>query len=86
MNPAVAEFFRLALYVLIALIIARSLMTWFPVSPRNQFVQFLDRVTEPLLAPFRRLIPPIGIFDVSSMVVIILLYIMIQVVGAVAAR
>ena len=86
MNPLVAELFRDVLYVLIIAIVVRSLVTWFPISPRNQYVRLLDRITEPLLGPFRRVIPPLGIFDVSAMVVIILLYVMIQVVHSVAAR
>ena len=86
MNPLVAQLFRDVLYVLIIAIVVRSLVTWFPISPRNQYVRLLDRITEPLLGPFRRVIPPLGIFDVSAMVVIILLYVMIQVVHSVAAR
>ena len=86
MNPLIADLFRYVLYALIILIVVRSLLSWFPISPRNQYVQLVYRVTEPLLAPFRRVIPPLGMFDISSMVVIVLLYVMVQVVKSVAAR
>lgn len=72
--------FIVFLYLLIAAIIVRSLMTWFPVSPRNQFVQLLARITDPLLEPARRFIPRFGMIDLSGMAVIVLLYVMIAVV------
>lgn len=77
MNPQVALIFKLFLYVLIGLVIARSLMTWFPVRRDNQFVRFLNTATEPLLEPLRRLLPRTGMIDFSAMILIILLYIMI---------
>ncbi len=86
MNPLIEVLLRDLLWALIILVVVRSLMSWFPLSPRNQFVQLVNRLTEPLLGPFRRVIPPIGMFDISSIVVIVLLYIMLGVVKSVAAR
>ena len=55
-------------------ILARILMTWVPnLDPYNPFVQFLTQVTDPVLEPARRLIPPIGMIDISSLVVLIVL-------------
>lgn len=39
------------------LVIARALISWVNPDPYNPIVQFLNKMTEPLLAPFRRLIP-----------------------------
>ena len=39
------------------LIIIRALLSWVSPDPYNPIVQFLYKVTEPLLAPFRRLLP-----------------------------
>jgi YggT family protein len=39
------------------LIIIRALLSWVNPDPYNVIVQFLYKVTEPLLAPFRRLVP-----------------------------
>lgn len=80
MNDTVAQIFVAFLYILILAVLARSLISWFPVSPRNQYVQLLVRVTEPLLEPVRRIMPRTGIIDLSGFVVIIVLYIMISVV------
>lgn len=84
MNPQIASLFIVFLYILIAAVIARSLMSWFPVSRDNSFVRVLYQVTEPLLDPVRRLLPRTGMIDFSAMVVIILLYVMIAVVNQAA--
>ncbi|MCK9521104.1 MAG: YggT family protein [Dehalococcoidia bacterium] len=80
MNEQIATLFIVFLYLLIAALIGRALMSWFPVSHDNQFARVLYQITEPLLEPVRRIIPRTGMIDFSTMVVIILLYVMIAVV------
>ena len=61
------------LYVLI--LIARAIMSWFPLRSDSPFLpvaRVLNAVTEPVLAPFRRVIPPAGMFDLSFLVVVLL--------------
>lgn len=55
------------------IIIAAALMSWVNPDPRNAIVMFLRRVTEPVLAPVRRLLPPwkTGGLDLSPLLVII---------------
>ena len=60
----------LAVYSL--LIFARILMTWF-VSHSTRLVRFLIRATEPILGPARRIIPPLGMWDISPIIVLLLL-------------
>lgn len=56
------------------LILARVLMTWIPnLDPYNPIVQLLLQVTDPVMEPVRRLIPPIGMIDISPIVVLIAL-------------
>lgn len=62
----------LAVYVL--LIFMYVLFSWV-VSYTNPLMRFLTRVTEPVLAPARRLIPPLGSVDISPIIVIFLLQI-----------
>jgi YggT family protein len=60
------------LYVFI--IFARAILSFFPIrydSPLAPVVAFLDRVTEPALAPIRRVLPPMGGLDLSPLVLII---------------
>ena len=53
-------------------IIAAALITWVSPDPRNPVVMLLRRVTEPVLAPARRLLPPwrTGGLDFSPLIVI----------------
>jgi YggT family protein len=60
------------LSVLILFIFIRFISSWF-VFTRNTFLGFVKRVTDPIMLPFQKLIPPIGMFDLSAMVVLILI-------------
>jgi YggT family protein len=69
------------LYVLILFI--RAILSWFPPSynsPLNGVRRFVFVVTEPVLAPFRRLIPPVGGLDISFIVAFFVVEIIVQVV------
>ncbi|MCH5377212.1 MAG: YggT family protein [Planctomycetes bacterium] len=51
-------------------LLARVILSWIPsADPRNPIVQFLYQVTEPVLAPVRAVIPPLGMMDISPIVV-----------------
>lgn len=58
--------------VYILFIFIRFIGSWFVYS-RNTFLGFVQRVTDPILIPARRLIPTIGMFDISVMLVLLLL-------------
>ncbi|MEH7387565.1 YggT family protein [Bacillus sp. JJ1521] len=49
------------------------LMSWFPNARESGIGQFLARICEPYLEPFRRFIPPLGMIDISPIVAIIVL-------------
>jgi YggT family protein len=64
--------FLLEIYSFVVL--ARVLLTWIPnLDPYHPAVQFLHQITDPVLEPARRLIPPIGMIDISPVVVMLLL-------------
>jgi YggT family protein len=50
----------------------RVLISWLQLDPYNPIVQFLHNVTEPILAPVRRRLPPAGMMDLSPIVVMII--------------
>ena len=55
-------------------VLARVLMSWFPIRPGTPVASvyvLLRDLTEPVLAPLRRVIPPVGMLDMSSLVLII---------------
>ena len=60
------------LYILA--IFARIVLSWFPLSPGGPMASvfsFLYTITEPVLGPLRRVIPPLGGFDLSPIVALI---------------
>ncbi len=68
------EIVRLFVQVLIFAIFARSILTWFPIDRGGPVFQALDAITEPILQPLRRIVPLIGMVDITPMVAIFLLY------------
>jgi YggT family protein len=54
-------------------ILARVLISWFNPNPYNPIVDAIYRLTEPVLAPIRRILPPMGGFDLSPLVVFFIL-------------
>ncbi len=58
--------------VYILFIFLRFLSSWF-VFGRNTFFAFVQRVTDPVLIPARRIIPTVGMFDISAMIILLLL-------------
>lgn len=62
------------LTIYIWIIIIRSLMSWLSPDPRNPIVQMIQSITDPVMEPFRRIIPPLGPIDISPMILILFLY------------
>ena len=55
-------------------IFARIVLSWFPLAPGGPMASvfsFLYTITEPVLGPLRRVIPPLGGFDLSPIVALI---------------
>jgi len=55
-------------------IFARAIVSWFPIDRNGPIVQFLNAVTDPVLEPLRKVIPPIGMIDITPMVAMLLLF------------
>lgn len=75
--------YLLELYVFI--LIARALLSWFPMhagSPLLPVVRVLDRLTEPVLAPIRRILPPLRAGGMAIDLSIIIAILVIQVVAS----
>lgn len=62
----------ISIYILI--LIVRAIMSWFNPNSYHPVVQFLYRITEPVLSFVRRYLPVMGGFDLSPLVVILVLY------------
>jgi YggT family protein len=74
-----------ALAMLSLLIFARIVISW-GASPHNRLLHLLIRLTEPVLGPFRRVIPPLGFMDISPIVVLLLLDLLERAVAATLLR
>lgn len=69
------------LQILTWAIIARALLSWFPIDQGSPLYQMLYRVTEPLIDPLRRVIPNTGMIDLSPLAAIVVLIVMTQLVA-----
>lgn len=78
---ALIQIVQLFVNVLIFAIFARSILTWFPIDRGGPLFTALDAVTEPILQPLRRVVPLIGMIDITPMVAIFLLYIISYALG-----
>ena len=68
------------------LIVIRIIFSWGSVSRTNRVMRFLTGATDPLLVPLQRIIPPLGVFDISALVALLLLYMLKSAVAAVLLR
>lgn len=78
---ALFEVLYLALSAYQLILLARVLMSWLPnLDPNNPIVRFLNQVTEPVLAPIRSALPPMGGIDLSPLVVFLGISVLMQLV------
>ena len=66
------------LRIYLIVLAGRAILSWFPVRPGTALASIstlLADLTEPVLRPFRGIIPPAGMFDLSFMIVFFLLFI-----------
>ena len=71
----------ISIYILF--IVIRIVFSWGMLSYRNRVMRFLVDVTEPLLGPLRRMIPPLGWLDISPLVAILILMLFQQAVAGI---
>lgn len=66
--------FALLLQILTWAIFIRAILSWFPISRSNPVIDVLDRFTEPVIAPLRRVVPTVGMIDITPLVALLLFY------------
>jgi YggT family protein len=72
------NFLAILLQILLVAILVRVVLTWFPVDPSNPIIRIIYEVTEPVLAPFRRVIPKIGMFDLSPIAAMLVIQVILS--------
>lgn len=69
----IAQFFNFVFPIFTWGLIIYILSSWLPALRESAFGQFLGKIYEPLLEPFRRMIPPLGgVLDLSPIILILL--------------
>ena len=66
-----------ALYAFIIVMLVRVAFSWVSPYPTNSVSRFAYRITEPVLAPVRRRLPPVSGMDLSPLVVSLAAYFLI---------
>ncbi|SFZ74217.1 YggT family protein [Chitinimonas taiwanensis] len=77
---AVLELLRLSLYLVFGAVLVQAILSW--VNPYNPLAPILDALSRPFLKPIRRLLPPVGGFDLSPLVLLLLLQMLLMFVLA----
>jgi YggT family protein len=85
---AILDVVLIVLHIYIWLLIAAAVLSWLVafnvVNTRNQFVamvgDFLYRITEPLLAPIRNVMPNLGGIDISPVILILIIFLIENVI------
>ncbi|MCC6933749.1 MAG: YggT family protein [Deltaproteobacteria bacterium] len=70
----IAQLLSSLITIFIILFIARAILSWVSPDPYNPIVRFINNCTDPILYRVRQKMPPLGMFDLSVLVVILLLY------------
>ena len=70
---------QVLLQVLIFAIFGRAIVTWLPIDRNGPIARTLDAITEPILSPLRKVIPTIGMIDLTPMAAIIILLVLSEI-------
>jgi YggT family protein len=66
---ALIDLLRYSLYILVAAVIIQVVFSW--LNPYTPVAPVLDALTRPFLRPLRRFVPPIGSFDLTPLVLVV---------------
>jgi len=77
---AVGEVIQLGVYVFIFSMLIRVVLSWIQPGGYNPVLGMINQLTEPLMAPARRIIPPFGGLDISPIFVFVFLYLTLMLV------
>jgi YggT family protein len=78
---AIASLLALLLWAFVIIVLVRVAFTWVSPYPTHQVYRLAVRITEPVLAPVRRWLPPVSGMDLSPIVVTVACYFLIHALG-----
>jgi len=71
---AVADLLHIVLNFFTWIMIARAILSWVNPDPNNAIVRFLHSTTDPLINKVRGKVPPLGIIDLSPIIILLVLF------------
>lgn len=75
-------------WIFLIVIIMSWLISFNVINTRNQFVnsvwRVLNQITEPILKPIRRVIPPVGGLDLSPLIVFVIIFFLQNLIASIA--
>jgi len=71
--PIVYLFIYYGISFIILAMLVRVILSWFRMDERYAFIRFLARLTDPFIDPVRRIVPPMGMFDIAFIISFFLL-------------
>lgn len=69
----VANILNTILSLLTYAIIIRAVLSWVRPNPNNPLVRLLNKVTDPIMRPLERIIPPLGGLDITPIIALVLI-------------
>ncbi len=80
MEQALVFIIRTLVDLYIITFVLRIIMQWVRADFRNPLTQFILRITNPLVIPLRRFVPPIGGLDTATLIVVVVLELIVTIV------
>lgn len=71
---------NVSVQIISLLVIVHVVLSYF-MSPFHPIRQLIDRLVEPMLSPIRRIVPPVGMLDLSPLILLILVQVLGQLLG-----
>lgn len=80
MGAELASLLLTVIQILSLLIFVRAIFSWFDPQFSSQIGRMIYQITEPIIAPIRQVLPPMGMLDLSVLVALVLLMILQQLI------
>lgn len=63
-------------FIIVAMFV-RAIASWFGIDERYAIIRFMAKVSDPFILPIRRILPPVGVFDISFFIAFFMLRVFI---------
>jgi YggT family protein len=81
MNQVLMTIITTIANILSLVIIVNAILSWF-LPPLHPIRETLDRILQPIYTPIRKIIPPLGMMDITPIVLLLLIYVVEQIAFA----